>query len=331
MAGAVEQSSARHRSLGTLVRIGRIVLILIVLAAAGVTLWRNWTDVSSTVATLSWRTWVPSLVFVPIAIACSTLSWQAFVDDLGEPVGAARGGQIYLVGQLGKYVPGSVWAYVLQLELGRRAGLARARVFAATVFSVAVAVVAALIAGSMAIPAIIHADPKLSVLSWLYLLLPVGLICLHPRILSWAATQGFRILRRPAPDHPIRKLTVARSLLWALAAYGCFGVHVWLLTREVAAPTFENLGLSVGAMALAMISGLFFFLLPSGAGIRETILVAALAPWVGTGRAIAYAAISRVFMTIGDLLMAGGAALLAVYENRRHGRMAADPGLRDEF
>jgi hypothetical protein len=311
--------------------VGRVALIVAVLVAAGYALWRNWTDVSETIRTLSWRTWLPSMLVVPAAIACSTLSWQAFVDDLGAPVGVARGAQIFLVGQLGKYIPGSVWAYVLQLELGRRAGLARARVFAATVFSMAVAVVAALIAGSLAIPAVVHSDPKLAVLSWLYVLLPVGVICLHPRVLSWGAGQGFRILRRPALDHPIRKRTVVRSLAWALLAYGLFGVHLWLLTREVAVPTFENLGLTVGAMSLAMISGLFFFLLPSGAGIREAILLGTLAPWVGTGRAVAYAAISRVFITIADLVMAGGAALMAVRENRRHGRLAADPGLQDDL
>ncbi len=327
MTGAPDGLSTTRGQLGRLLQVGRIVLLLVVIVAAGLALRRHWGEVAETVASLSWRTWLPSMVFVPIAIGCSTMSWQAFVDELGEPIGAARGAQIYLVGQLGKYVPGSVWAYVLQLELGRRAGLARARIFAATVFSIAVAVVAALISGSMAIPAVVRTDDALSALTWLYLLLPVGVVCLHPRILSWAARQGFRILRRPAPAHPIRKRAVARSLGWALAAYGCFGVHLWLLTREVAVPTFENLGLTVGTMALAMISGLFFFLLPSGAGVREAVIVAALAPWVGTGRAVGYAAVSRVMLTVGDLLMAGGAALLAVYENRRHGRIPPDPGL----
>ncbi|PID97007.1 MAG: hypothetical protein CSA84_01170 [Actinomycetales bacterium] len=327
MTGAPDGLSTTRGQLGRLLHVGRIVLLLVVIVAAGLALRRHWGEVTETVASLSWRTWLPSMMFVPIAIGCSTMSWQAFVDELGEPIGAARGAQIFLVGQLGKYVPGSVWAYVLQLELGRRAGLARARIFAATVFSIAVAVVAALISGSMAIPAIVRTDEALSALTWLYLLLPVGVVCLHPRILSWAARQGFRILRRPAPAHPIRKRAVARSLGWALAAYGCFGVHLWLLTREVAVPTFENLGLTVGTMALAMISGLFFFLLPSGAGVREAVIVAALAPWVGIGRAVGYAAVSRVMLTVGDLLMAGGAALLAVFENRRHGRIPPDPGL----
>ena len=314
----------------TLVRCMRAVFLGLVLVAAVAALWRNWTEVSETLATLAVRTWLPSLLAVPVGIACATMSWQIFVDDLGTPVGPARGGQIFLVGQLGKYVPGSVWAYILQLELGRRAGVARARVFTANVFSLAVAVVAALTVGSLAIPAVTHANPGLERLRWLYVLLPLGIIGLHPRVLSWAAGRGFRVLGRPTQDHRIRKRTVARSLGWALASYVFFGVHVWLLTREVVVPTFENFGLTIGAMALAMISGLFFFLLPSGAGVREAVLVAALAPLVGSGRAVAYAAISRVFLTIGDLSMAGTAAALAAHQRRRAGPYQGDPGIDAE-
>ena len=182
-------------------------------------------EVSATLASLEVRTWLPSLLAVPVGIACATMSWQVFVDDLGTPVGPARGGQIFLVGQLGTYVPGSVWAYILQLELGRRAGVARARVFTANVFSLAVAVVAALTVGSLAIPAVTHANPGLERLRWLYVLLPLGIIGLHPRVLSSAAGRGFRVLGRPSQDHRIRKRTVAGSLGWALASYVFFGVR----------------------------------------------------------------------------------------------------------
>jgi hypothetical protein len=125
-----------------LVRIARTVLVLLVLVAAAYAVVRHWREVSSTVTHLSWRAWLPGFFILPVAIGCSTMSWQVLVDELGEPIGARRGAQIFLVGQLGKYVPGSVWAYLLQLELGRRAGVARARIFAATVCSLAVVVVA---------------------------------------------------------------------------------------------------------------------------------------------------------------------------------------------
>jgi hypothetical protein len=208
---------------------------------------------------------------------------------------------------------------VLQLELGRRAGLARARVFAATIFSLAVAVVAALIVGSIALQDLIDENASLVWLRWLYVLLPVGLVCLHPRILTALVTFGFRVLRRPRPTHPVRARTVVHSLAWALGSYTCYGVHLWLLARDEAAIGAHQLVLCIGAMGIAMVAGLVAVLLPSGAGVRELVIVTALAPLVGAGTAIAYAAVSRVLFTVADLAMAGGAAALGAIARRRQG------------
>ncbi|HBX82718.1 MAG TPA: hypothetical protein DEH05_16780, partial [Propionibacteriaceae bacterium] len=67
----------------TLLRTTRAVLIGLVLVAAVAALWRNWSEVSATLASLEVRTWLPSLLAVPVGIACATMSWQVFVDDLG--------------------------------------------------------------------------------------------------------------------------------------------------------------------------------------------------------------------------------------------------------
>lgn len=308
-------------------RVVRSGLIVLVLVAAAYAVYRNWREVTDTVSHLAWADWLPALVVLPVAIGCSTLSWQTFVDEIGEPLGVRRGAQIFLVGQLGKYLPGSVWAYVLQLELGRRAGVARARIFTSTVFSLAVVVVAALLAGSVAIPSLVDANPQLGALRWLYLMLPVGLICLHPAILTWAVRLAFRLLKRPLPDHPVRKRAVVSSLAWALASYVVFGLHLWLLVRGTVPVGADTLPLAIGTMAIAMISGLFFFLLPSGAGVREVIIVAGLGGLLGTGPAIAVAAVSRVFLTVADLVTAGLAAAMAALERRRAGPYLGDPGI----
>ncbi|MDF2805092.1 MAG: putative integral rane protein [Cellulosimicrobium sp.] len=311
-----------------LLNVARYLLLAVVVVAALAYLWTNWDEVAPRLAEISPWTLALSLVAVVVGIGCATMSWQVLVDDLGKPIGAGRGAQVFLVGQLGKYLPGSVWAYVLQLELGRKAGLARARVFAATVFSIAVAIVAALLAGALAVPEIVEDRPDLSWLYWFYLALPVALVCLHPRILTAAARFGFKVLRRPRPDHPVSYRTVLTSLGWALASYLSNGAHLWLLARSGAADLgFRAWLLCAGAMAIAMLAGLVAFVLPSGAGVREVVIVAALSPFVGVPAAVAYATVSRLLFTVADLATAGGAALLAVWAKRRLGHYHGDPGI----
>ncbi|MGW6003830.1 lysylphosphatidylglycerol synthase domain-containing protein [Oerskovia enterophila] len=312
---------------GVIVNVARYLLLAVVIVAAGAYLWANWDEVGPKLAELSPATITFAFLTVIVGIGCGTMSWQVLVDDLGKPIGVGRGAQIFLVGQLGKYLPGSVWAYVLQLELGRKAGLARARVFAATLFSIAVAMVAALVAGALALPELVAERPELSWLYWLYIMLPVALVCLHPRVLTAAARFGFKILKRPRPDHPVTYRTVLSSLAWAVGSYLCYGTHLWILARAGADLGVNVLLLCVGVMGIAMLAGVFAFVLPSGAGIRELVIVTALSPLVGVGAAAAYAAVSRLIFTVADLVTAGGSAGLAVLAKRKLGRYHGDAGI----
>jgi uncharacterized membrane protein YbhN (UPF0104 family) len=325
---AAPQSGKSARSI--LINVLRTLLVIIVVAAAVWQLWSNWPDVARTIADLQWHRTLLSLFAVIVGIACSTMSWQVLLDDLGKPIGVGRGAQIFLVGQLGKYLPGSIWAYILQIELGRKAGLARARVFAATLFSVIIAVVAALIAGSLAIPVLVDNDARLGWLPWLYFILPFALIPLIPPVLTRIVRVGFKILRRPRPDHPVTLGVILKSLGWALGSYVSFGVHLWLLADTREGLTLSPLALCIGTMGIAMLAGLAFFLLPSGVGAREFVIIAALTPAVGPGAATAYAAVSRVMFIVADLATAGSAAGIAVIARRRQGAYEGDDDLTPE-
>lgn len=324
-APGADSKTARQRTI--IINALRYLLVALVVAAAVWQLWVNWEAVAETIAGLQWQRVTLAFVALLIGMACATLSWQVLVDDLGKPIGIGRGAQIFLVGQLGKYLPGSVWAYVLQIELGRKAGLARARVFAATLFSLVVVIVAALIAGAIAVPELVAEDPRLSWLPWLYLLLPFALVALHPRVLTAIVRFGFKILRRPRPDHPVTLGVVAKSLGLAVLSYVAYGVHLWLLADTWQGLTLGPLALCIGTMGLAMIAGLVVFLLPSGVGAREFVIIAALTPIVGIGPATAYAAVSRLMFIVADLLTAGAAAGMAVVARRRQGAYHGDPGI----
>ena len=53
-----------------------------------------------------------------------------------------------------------------------------------------------------------------------------------------------------------------------------------------------------------MTAGFLVFVAPSGIGIREAVLVAALAPVLDTGEALSVALVVRLVFTLADLLAA---------------------------
>ncbi|MBB4687015.1 lysylphosphatidylglycerol synthase transmembrane domain-containing protein [Amycolatopsis jiangsuensis] len=305
------RKSARARVLDVV----RWVAILLVVGFAARQLALNWDEFWHTLADVAWQSSVLSLLALVVSILVSTWGWQVLVDHLGKPIGYARGAQICLVGSLGKYVPGSVWAYLLQMELGRKAGLARARIFTGSLIQLAVSVVSALVVSLLAAPAVFSNSPRAV---WLFVLIPVGLALLHPRVLSWGTSLVLRLLRRPPLAQPLGWGVVLKAFGASTGAWALQGVHLWLLANSVGAPGVGGFVLCVGAMAVAMTVGTFAFILPSGVGVREVAQVAVLtASGLTVGQATAFAVASRVMFTVADLFTAGFAAAAARLSARR--------------
>jgi uncharacterized membrane protein YbhN (UPF0104 family) len=287
----------------------RRLLLLVVIAGAGWTLSKHWSTVVTTTKTLPWETVVLSQLAVIAGIAFGTLTWRRIVEDLGPHVGVFRCAQINLVGSLGKYVPGSVWAYLLQMELGRKAGVGRARIFAASLIQVGLGLVATATFAVLALPSMLGKFPGAIFFT---VLLPVGLVALHPKILTWATNLILKVLRRPPLTHPVRFRMVGESLGLQLVSYAFFGLHLWVLAQAVgAAPGLAGFVLCTAAITIGLNAGLFFFVLPSGAGVRDGVIIAVLISALIYPQALAFAVVSRVMFVVADLVTAGLAAWVA--------------------
>lgn len=295
----------------------RYVLIVVIVGFAVYYLVTQWQAVGEAIRQVAPLSLGLSFVLVIAGLACGTLSWISILNGLGPRVPLIRAAQVLLVGQLGKYVPGSVWAYVMQMELGRQYGILRPRVLITALYAAGIGVVSSLLLGALALPVVLNGHEAFL---WLFLLLPVGLVCLHPRIMTFLASVVLRIFRRPPLDHRVSFRAVIVSLLWSLASYVCYGMHLWILVNSLVNPAFTDLVLMTGAIALAFTIGLFAFVFPSGVGVREAILVGAMTVFLTVSEAAGMSLISRVMFTASDLLAAGIAMLFAVLWRRRIAR-----------
>lgn len=285
----------------------RLVFVVAVLAAVVYTAVKEWSEVRDTLASLAWSSLALSLIMVLAGLGAQTLSWRAALTDLGQRVPTRTAAQVYLLGLLAKYLPGSLWSFVLQMELGRRANISRARAFLAGIVSLALSTTAALVLGALALPVLFRAGGWITIL--LLILAPISLFCAHPAVLTWLIQRFLRLTRRPPLDQPLRWRGVGVVVGWSALAWVCFGIHLWLLADAAAAPGLAGLVRCTGAFALALTAGIFAFLSPSGLGVREGIITAALLPYVQPGVALGIALASRVIFTVADLLAAGLAAL----------------------
>ena len=309
---AAPAAPARSRK-ALLIAWARRVLLVAVLAGASYQVVKQWNEISATLLKLSWQSVTLSMVAVVVGIWLGPVVWKIVLSDLGAPVSVADSSKFYLVGQLGKYIPGSVWAVLLSMELAKEAGVSRARSFTAGLIATGIGVVASLITALLALPVILTGNRELL---WLFALLPVGLVFLHPKPLTWLVSRVLRLIGKQPLPHPLRGLPILRGTVVAVLIYLVFGLHLWLLAHSAGSPGLGALLLCAGTMGVGITAGLFAFFLPSGLGAREAVLVAALVTVMPTGQATALVVVSRLMFTVADLGSAGVAALMAHFSRR---------------
>jgi uncharacterized membrane protein YbhN (UPF0104 family) len=279
-------------------RIGFVVLAVGLLVAALVDQWHN---VSSGWHELPVRSLLLAAGAVLLGLFFSALAWRALLADLGQQIPVMGAVRVFFVGQLGKYLPGSVWPVVAQMELGKAHGLSRRPVGTVALLVMVLNVATGLLVAVVLLP--FTSPHALSRYGWAIAFLPVGLALLHPRILNPVVNKAFSLARREPLEQPLTLRGIAVATGWTMLMWASYGVQIWVLADGLHAQGAKSLPLlATGAFALAWTAGFVAIVFPAGAGIREAVLIVAMTAVLANKELVALAAVSRLLMTAGDLV-----------------------------
>jgi glycosyltransferase 2 family protein len=319
--GAATTTSRSRRLMAYVLRFTRPAVAIVILAIIGYTVASRWTGtpsdpgISDVLRTLAWPSVVLSLAAVFAGTFTSLLAWRAILADEGHALPLIAAARIFLVGQLGKYLPGSVWAVVLQMDLATRENVPRGRAFTSSLVFVGLSLSTALTAGLVGLPVLVSAHhPDLW---WLLAALPVLMVASIPPVLTRLVNTVLRLFRKGPLPRPLSWSGVLSACGWLVGTWIFFGLHLWLLANALGAPGLGGLARCVGGFALAMAAGVVFILAPSGTGVREVVIVAALTPVMSTTEALGIALVSRALFIVADAVSAGVAAGSGVRHLRR--------------
>jgi glycosyltransferase 2 family protein len=248
------------------------------------------------------------------------LAWRTILLELGPPVSLARVMRIFFVGYLAKYVPGKVPGMVATIKVAMAAGVTLPRMLGAGVLTMVLVHLTGLTVGLLAGVEVLGGRA-----GWLVLAAaPIVAVVVWPGTVTRAGRLATRLLRRPAPVHS----PSARGLRWAVAtqtlSWLVSGLHLWLLAVAMGAPPARSLALCVGGFGLATVVGLLSVVTPDGLGVREAVLLAALAAVLPVPAATVVALASRLVTTVGEVALGG--AVLAIAELRQRRKSTVQPG-----
>src|SRR3954451_9927128 len=109
----------------------RVGFVALAVALAVWALWSRWPQVVSAAHRLDATHLVLAVLATLLNAVLTGLGWRALLADLGARLPLRLAARVFFVGQIGKYVPGSLWPMVVQAELAKR-HVARRSTVAAT-------------------------------------------------------------------------------------------------------------------------------------------------------------------------------------------------------
>jgi len=298
----------------------RLGLLVVVLSCCGYGLYTEWPQVVPALGRLRWYAVALSLVAAMTGTGCQMLAWRTILADLGSPIPVRAAGRISFVAQLGKYVPGGVWAVAAQVELGHDYRIPRARSLAAVLVSLIVTLGTGLAVALATLPFV---SPGLARHYWWVLaIVPLVGFALCPPVLGRLIDRALALARsQPLAAWPSWR-GLRRAVGWNLAGWLLLGSQVWLLVADMGGTRAASVLLAVGGYSLAFSAGMLLVVVPSGIGARELILALALAPVLLHGAAIAVALTTRGISTLSDVALG---ALGGISGRRRPAPIAPAP------
>ncbi|MGH3243812.1 MAG: lysylphosphatidylglycerol synthase transmembrane domain-containing protein [Spirillospora sp.] len=290
------------------VRALRVVLVMLALAFCTYSVASQWDATVEAFQQMSWATLSGALAVGLAGLFAWMLGWREFLGGLGSPLPVRAVFRISGISQLGKYVPGKVWALVTQIEMTREHKVPPERSFGSTLLAVATSTACGLAVAAVTLPLTSSAARDRY---WpLFLLAPVLLALLHPKVVTWCLGTMLKIIRRPPLERPVSLGVTLKAVGWTVLGWVLFGVHTWLLCMAVGGDGKGLPFIATGAYALAFVAGFLVFIAPGGIGAREAALTVVLTPVLPAGAPVVVAIASRVLLTAADLINAGIAFVL---------------------
>ena len=288
-------------------RWAQVLLALGIIGYAGRKLLRDWGAFQTqSIALQVGPLWlVLALAVVWLSYAILVEGWRRVVLAMRQRLGYLDAARICMVSNLGKYLPGKVWAIAGAAMLAERAGVQPGAAVAAAFILQALSLASGLLLVAVLAPEAVQSlgqGPRITlvVLAGLALggLVVFAVPPLLRRIRRWLPKSIAGL--EPVPPGPLLVGLAANTVAWS-----AYGLAFQCLIRGLTPEAEVGWGQATAVFTTSYLVGLIAAVSPGGLGTRELAFTLLLSPTVGAKLATALAIATRLLLTITEL----GAAL----------------------
>jgi uncharacterized membrane protein YbhN (UPF0104 family) len=294
-----------------------IVLMLVCGVFVVRTLANDWHEVRTIVSHASWAWLALALLAASAGMVAIAWTWADALAVVGGRMSRAQSVSWYFVGEIGKYIPGAVWAAVGRGEIARRRGIPGGKAYQSVALSLIGLYLAAALTAVIVVPFDLAHQRDAGPALLLLLLVPIGLVVLHPAVLHRVVAFAERATKRSVDVVvPPWLDTVVLVVRYIPAWIGIAGA-TWCVARALPGVDAPILRITLATL-LSWTAG-FVTPTPGGAGVREAVFIGVSG--LAAGPAVAVAVTARLLFVLVDV----AGALMGLPGTRR--KSAADPSV----
>jgi glycosyltransferase 2 family protein len=253
-----------------------------------------------------------SLIMRIVATLLTVTVWLGLYRGLGGVIGVQDGFRIYLLTNLGKYLPGKVLHVAGRVALLRDRGEPASTGVTSILLELMVSMLAAALVSVTSLPLLLQnqglAQYATLVGGLAILAVPLGLAVLHPRVLGvllqmvarWMPTAGGQLSTRLPSYRSILGLLAIYTLVWICGSIGLFAAAQSVYPLDGA--WLPAMG---GIAAASYVAGLAVPFAPAGIGAREGLMTLLLSTMMPAPAAAVTSVLYRLMSILAELISAG--------------------------
>lgn len=260
-------------------RVVQLVFLLVALAYTAVQLRNNWNEVKTSAADLhpNWLWIVASSAVVVATYAFLIQSWRTLIAGEGSSLRFLVAARIWLIANLGRYIPGKVWSIAALNALAAREGVPGTAAAGAAVLGTLINIGAGFgvvaLSGSRLLTELPSSLRVGSIIgSACFVLGVIALPWILPPAAEWAAKRFGKSV--PPVRIPASNLFVAVTI--NVLSWFSYGLAFKLFTNAVMPGVSGSVAQFTGVWTASYTLGYLAFFAPGGIGVREAVMTAAM-------------------------------------------------------
>jgi uncharacterized membrane protein/uncharacterized membrane protein YbhN (UPF0104 family) len=249
-------------------------------------------QVTTAIISLKLEFLIQAIFFYNLYFYLRVFSWGLIVAALGKKLKKSDQAQVWFFSEAIRYIPGKIWSLIARVQITKNKGVPTKISMAAVVIEILVTVV---VVCTLSIQTTLGYFENSDIrLDFVLLVTVIGLI------ITFIFLPKIRI-KLDSDFNKIKNIEIAykefgMALLFQMAAWICFGLAVYSITANIA-PNQNPIDI-ISLAVFSWLVGYLSFVVPSGLGVREGMMIVLLSQYMSPGQAATIALLARFIIIL---------------------------------